>query len=543
MRNRQNGGRFSKLLASHLVRPTRLVWLACTLAAIGAARAQTATETVIHTFGNFPQGANPYATPFRGADGILYGTTYQGGAANLGVVFELGASGYKALYSFHGGTDGASPYAGVTQDSAGNLYGTTYQGGAANAGVVYKLNPSGQETLLYAFTGETDGGNPYGGVIVDSAGNLYGTTCNGGAANAGAVFEVSPSGQETVLYSFKGKDDGANPRAGVIADSAGNLYGTTYAGGKLSAGVVYKLDTAGQESVLHAFSPPNGGAAPTAGVIQDSAGNFYGAASDIVYELAANGQYTVLARLGCFKTGGNASAGVVRDAAGNLYGTSDPAPPACTGGGGPPSNGVVYKVDTSGQMTVLYRFPGASRPEPDLSSGPNAGVVLDSAGNLYGATLYGGLAGMVYKVNTAGQETGLYTFPAAPGGSISFGGLVRDSAGNLYGTTQEGGAANEGVLYKANADGREAALYSFTDGVGQNLARDAAGNLYGCAGVSATGLGTVFKLDPAGQYTVLYSFTGGADGTGCDGVVLDPAGDRPCTPSRAGPTGASPTPL
>jgi uncharacterized repeat protein (TIGR03803 family) len=178
-----------------------------------------------------------------------------------------------------------------------------------------------------------------------------------------------------------------------------------------------------------------------------------------VYELAANGQYTVLARLGCFKTGGNASAGVVRDAAGNLYGTSDPAPPACTGGGGPPSNGVVYKVDTSGQMTVLYRFPGASRPEPDLSSGPNAGVVLDSAGSLYGATLYGGLAGMVYKVDTAGQETGLYSFPAAPGGTQPAAALFRSAAGSLYGTTHGGGAANEGAVYMLDTADKETALY------------------------------------------------------------------------------------
>jgi uncharacterized repeat protein (TIGR03803 family) len=220
----QTRGRFSRLPELRPVRCTGLAFLACALAAIG--HAQTPAETVILSFGNFPSGATPYGTPILDASGNLYGTTYQGGAANLGVVFKLGTSGYQVLYSFMGGSDGANPYAGVTLDSTGNLYGTTYNGGAANAGVVYKLAPSGQETVLYSFTGGADGANPYAGVILDSAGNLYGTTMNGGSAKAGVVYEVSPSGQETVLYTFTGGNDGASPYAGVVADRAGNLYGT-----------------------------------------------------------------------------------------------------------------------------------------------------------------------------------------------------------------------------------------------------------------------------------------------------------------------------
>ncbi|HUD99268.1 MAG TPA: choice-of-anchor tandem repeat GloVer-containing protein [Bryobacteraceae bacterium] len=143
-----------------------------TVAAIGAAQAQPAVEHIIHTFGNFSNGASPYGTPVLDPSGNLYGTTYQGGAANLGVVFRTGNAGYKVLHSFKGGTDGANPYTGATLDPAGNLYGTTYQGGAANAGVVYKVTPAGQETVLYSFTGAADGANPYAGVILDSAGNV-----------------------------------------------------------------------------------------------------------------------------------------------------------------------------------------------------------------------------------------------------------------------------------------------------------------------------------------------------------------------------------
>jgi uncharacterized repeat protein (TIGR03803 family) len=196
------------------------------------------------------------------------------------------------LYSFTGGADGANPLAGVIRDSAGNLYGTTQGGGKATCpppvgvygcGVVYKVHPSGKETVLYSFCTQpncTDGANPYAGVIRDSVGNLYGTTYSGGALGAGVVYKLNTSGTETVLHSFSG-GDGEHPIAGVIRDSAGNLYGTTYGGGAYGQGVVYKLDTDGNETVLYNFcAQPNcaDGASPYAGVILDSKGNLYGTA-------------------------------------------------------------------------------------------------------------------------------------------------------------------------------------------------------------------------------------------------------------------------
>src|ERR1019366_2241805 len=209
MRIGQNGGWFSLLPGPHPRQRTGLVWLACALAAMGTAPAQTATETVIHGFANFPQGASPYGTPIRDAAGNLYGTTNQGGRANAGVVFQLDASGHQGvLYSFTGGADGGSPYAGVIRDSAGNLYGTTFRGGIAGtgaaglgAGGVYKVDPAGHETVLYSFTGGADGSGPNAGVIADAAGNLYGTTYNGGANGLGAVYKLDRSSHQTVLYS------------------------------------------------------------------------------------------------------------------------------------------------------------------------------------------------------------------------------------------------------------------------------------------------------------------------------------------------------
>jgi uncharacterized repeat protein (TIGR03803 family) len=152
--------------------------------------------------------------------------------------------------------DGVAPTAGVTGDADGNLYGTTTSGGTAGQGVVYKLDSTGHETVLYTFTGGADGGDPVAGVIRDSAGNLYGTTSAGGdlacgfSAGCGTVFKVGPTGTETVLHRFTGGADGGYPYAGVIGDSAGNLYGTASQGGPNGQGVVFKLDTAGQETAL-----------------------------------------------------------------------------------------------------------------------------------------------------------------------------------------------------------------------------------------------------------------------------------------------------
>jgi uncharacterized repeat protein (TIGR03803 family) len=203
-------------------------WLAFGLAALGVAGAQMApvTETVLHSFpANSPQGAVPLA--------------------------------------------------GLVEDPAGNLYGTTSRGGIWNWGVVFKVDTSGHETVLYNFTGGADGGNP-NAVILDSAGNLYGTATSGGSANWGVVFKLDPACHEKVLYNFTGGVDGAYPSAGVIRDPAGNLYGTTEYGGTnagyAGGGVVYRLDTAGHQKVVHTFMGADDGFNPQAGVVRDSAG-------------------------------------------------------------------------------------------------------------------------------------------------------------------------------------------------------------------------------------------------------------------------------
>ena len=580
MRKGQNGTRPLWLLASlpRLVLQAGFAWLACASGATAAAQAPA--ETVIYGFASFPKGANPYAPLFRDANGDLYGTTNQGGEANVGVVFKQSASGYKVLYSFKGGTDGANPDSGVVLDGSGNIYGTTYLGGAANAGVVYKLTPAGQETLLYTFTGGADGANPYAGVTLDPAGNLYGTTYQGGSANLGVVYELSAGGQETVLHSFTGSPDGANPYAGVISDGAGNFFGTTYGGGSNNTGSVYKLVSSGEVTVLHSFPSQNGGgAAPYSGVVRDSNGNLYGTTGSTpgaVYELSAAGSFTLVHSFGGSGVDPTDPRwGVVLDSAGDLYGTTEH--------GGTAGVGVVYKLDAAGGLKVLYQFPGGQQSGA-YANFPNAGVVLDSEGNIYGTTPYGGVEGMIFMLNPSGRETTLYDFEGAPGGTEPKAGVSLSSAGILYGSTVNGGPSNVGVVYKVDLAGHEAALYSFTGGAdgaypqsdvvldssgnvygttygggsasgaaglgvvytidagGQEtvlhtftggadgeypagVVRDAAGNLYGAASGGVAGGGVVYKLDPSGQQTVLYAFTGGADGAGPGDVILDPAGN------------------
>ena len=505
-----------------------------------SAHAQAATEAVLHSFASPPRGASPFAGVIRDSAGNLYGTTTAGGASNSGVVYKVNTAGQETvLYSFTGGADGGLPFAGVIRDSAGKLYGTTYHGGASGAGVVFQANTGGQETVLYSFTGGADGGYPNAGVIRDSAGNLYGTTTAGGASNWGVVYKLDPAGNYTVLYSFTGGENGGGPYAGVIRDPAGNLYGTTSDGGAASVGVVYKLNAAGQETVLHTFTGGADGSFPNAGVIRDSSGNLYGTTSSggtanagVVYTLDAAGRETVLYSFTGGADGSFPYAGVIRDSAGNLYGT--------TLVGGPAELGEVFELDAAGNETVLFSFPG-----PTDGEWPTAGVIRDPAGNLYGTTEYGGRANadVVYKVNTAGREKVLYSFTGGADGSFPYAGVIRDSAGNLYGTTTAGGASNSGVVYKVNTAGQETVLYSFTGAADGGLPfagviRDSAGNLYGTTTAGgASNSGVVYKVNTAGQETVLYSF--GAGGSfPYAGVIPDSAGNFYGTTSSGGTANA-----
>lgn len=351
-----------------------------------------------------------------------------------------------ALYKFSG-PDGSNPYAGLVQDSKGNFYGTTLYGGAYGFGTVFKLTRSGTETVLYSFEGGADAFYPdNGALILDTEGNLYGTTAAGGVYGLGTVFEVTSSGKETVLYSFPGAPDGSTPAGPLIRDSKGNLYGTTYYGGsgacQYGCGAVFELTNAGKEKILYSFAGSPDGKNPFAGLVRGKDGIFYGTTLNggdgcgTVYGLTVKGVKKFLYNFNGSSDGCSPYATLMTDENGNLYGTTAQGginSPACYGG----SCGTVFEVSSAGTETVLYSFTG---PPDGANPFWVEGVVLDKDGNVYGATFYGGTDddGAVYEISPNGSEHVLHSFTGSPDGSIPNTTFL-DKKGNLYGTTFIGG--------------------------------------------------------------------------------------------------------
>lgn len=359
------------------------------------------------------------------------------------------AQAFSVLYNFND-PDGAFPYGSLVRDAAGNLYGTTQVGGFVGSGTVFKLDTNGIESVLYSFSGGDDGGYPLAGLVLDAAGNLYGTTESGGSSGQGTVFKVTKAGVETVLHSFDGTD-GCIPLGGLVRDAAGNLYGTTNSCGSSGVGTVFKLSKTGKEKVLHNFAgPPTDGAYPSyASLLLDTTGNLYGVTLEggaacfqgcgTVFKLGTTGKETLLHSFtGGTKDGCSPTGTLVNDAEGNLYGTAE----AC----GASSLGIVWKLSSSGTETILHNFSGQNGVYPA------AGVIRDAAGNLYGDTSGGGpfSAGVVYKLSKSGKETALHSFALEDGGS-PFGGVIMDAKGNLYGNASVGGNNNQGTVWKLTA--------------------------------------------------------------------------------------------
>jgi len=392
----------------------------------------------------------------------------------------------KVLHSFSGGNDGIDPAATLTADSAGNLYGTTVSGGTGTlctngCGTVFELSPVAggkwKERVLYSFTGGDDGKNPYGGVILDSKGDLYGTTVAGGSGGTcagdgcGVVFLLSKSGKswvETVMYNFTGGKDGFGPGGALVFDSVGNLYGTTPDGGNLQkcngggCGVVYQISPVRgggwKQSVLHSFTGGADGAVGSLGpLLVDKAGNLFGVAElggdascqcGVVFQITpASGKWkfkTLHAFTGipeaAFPYGG-----VIADSQGSLYGT--------TYFGGATGSGSVYKLTKSkGRFseTVLYSFTGGKD-----GGAPTTTLMFDGKGNLYGTTSAGGDGngdGVVFKLapKSGGKwvESVVHQFGGGSDGRNPYYGLIGDTAGHLFGTTAIGGGSGQGVVFE-----------------------------------------------------------------------------------------------
>jgi uncharacterized repeat protein (TIGR03803 family) len=439
--------RCSSMMAQNITsnRSMRTLLLLLILVAVGSASGQqqeptSYTESVLYSFcsqANCADGWGPYASLIEDASGSFYGTTIHGGSnedlcsRGCGTVFKLDALGnYIVLHNFCSQpncSDGNTPYGSLTKDASGNIYGTAQFGGinSIGGGTVFKLDSAGNYTVLYKFCSLancTDGEQPFAGLIEDASGNLYGTTSLGGAYNSGTVFKLDSAGNYTVLYNFCSQAncaDGWGPYAGLIEDASGNLYGTTFwGGGTIDGGTVFKLDSAGNYTVLHTFC----------------------------------------SQVNC-TDGYHPYAGLIKDASGSLYGTTYNG--GATNNGLAPGGGTVFKLDSAGQFTVLHMF--CSQPNCTDGGGPQSSLIEDSSGNFYGTTSIGGAhegaglggEGTTFKLDNVGNYTVLYSFCSQANctdGSSPYAGLIEDASGNIYGTTISGGSmANSnvsGVIFK-----------------------------------------------------------------------------------------------
>ncbi len=341
----------------------------------------TGSERLLYSFHGKPDASEPFAGLIR-HNGVFYGTTasggnykpcYTDGGDGCGTVFTIDRAGHeRLLYQFKGSlgsgpVDGQGPMGGLIVDTSGSFYGTTPFGGEDESGTIFEITKSGKESVLYSFTGESDGARPYSGVIRDASGNLYGVAYFGGTSactgGCGTIFELSTSGALNVLYSFTGKDDGGNPIGGMVMDGSGSLYGTAQNYGNLSCnkrggnpgcGTVFQLNAKHELKVLHEFAGSPDGAVPSENLIIDANGNLYGTTSfggdskcnggyscGTVFEVDARGRESVLHTFTGGKTDGEVPYGpVLRDTAGSLYGTT------VSGGRGPCNRGcgVVFKL-------------------------------------------------------------------------------------------------------------------------------------------------------------------------------------------------------
>jgi uncharacterized repeat protein (TIGR03803 family) len=379
-------------------------------------------------------------------------------------------STFKLLYSFTGGTDGNIPVGSLFRDSAGNLYGMTAAGGMLTSclrdgfhftdgcGTLFRVDATGAFTVLHTFTQGADGAEPLAGLVGDAKGNLYGATTGygysffcgpSGPAACGSVFKLDHSGNFSVLHDFLGSasNDGAEPSGPLTLDGQGNLLGVTLGGGTDGLGTVFKVTQPGAETVLHSFTRKN----PLSGL---------------------------------FPTGG-----IVLDAAGNLYGTTAEGGPLafCRAGTNQGGCGTFFKLDTSGNETVLYDF------QYKTGWHPQGYLLRDAAGNFYGTTGdVGYCCGVFYEISSAGTYT-------SRNGKVLSPGFVRDAAGNLYGATVSGGAFGLGTIFKQDKKGKQKVLHTFTGGADgeypNGVILDSAGNLYGTTSCQFLGcFGTVFEL-------------------------------------------------
>ncbi len=466
-----------------------------------------------------PDGAQPSARLIQATDQKFYGTTYGGGDNSDGTVFRIDSAGtFATLHSFTG-NDGNACLAGLVQAADGKFYGTTEAGGPTGHGNAFRIDTAGNLTSLHDFSGGSDGSQPIANLIQTSDTNFYGTSQGGGANDGGTVFRMTSAGAVTTLHDLGGTGNGYEPEAGVVRTSDGTLYGTTYRGGSSNLGTVFKIDSAGNTTVLHNFAgvAASDGSNPQGGLVHATDGKFYGTTVNggthdlgSVFRIDTSGTLTTLHSF-ADSDGTGPIAGLIQGTDGKLYGT--------TQYGGTNNLGTIFRIDTSGTFASLHSLAGSEGAYP-------AATLLQAAdGNFYGTTWAGGdnSQGNVFKMTTALVVTSLYNFTGADDGNFPFGSLVQ-SGSNFYGTTRNAGANGDGTVFELSSSGSLTTLHPFGGGDGAGplagLIKATDGNFYGTTYSGGSGgKGTVFQMTPSGTLTTLHDFSG-SDGNGAASSLI-----------------------
>jgi uncharacterized repeat protein (TIGR03803 family) len=513
---------------SLLGRPWALVLSAAILALLPVTSRGTGVSVInLHSFDVDFNGEAPSGSLVQGANGLFYGTTFEGGSANAGVIFDVSSNGaVNTVYTFTNGVDGAFPQAGLFLASDGNFYGTTVQGGTNGTGALFRMTPGGVFNSLYSFSAlpqsgqNQDGAYPGASLVQADDGNLYGTASAGGTNGSGTLFKISLGGSFQLVYAFSALDtngqnsEGSNPEAALIQGTDANLYGTAYGGGSSGFGTVFSYNVAQiQISSVYSFKNAADGANPMAALVQARDGYYYGTASQggsetngALFKISGKGEFTSLHSFSGETEGANPLAPLVQGTNGSFYGT-------CANSGS--GFGTVFEATTNGTVTPLYAFTG----END-GANPAAGLVQAADGVFFGTTSGGGSnnLGAVFSITSKEAFTPVMSFMGGGDGSNPQAPLVQGTNGNFYGTTYEGGADGYGVVFELTTNGVFAPLYSFTNGQdgafptgGLTLGTD--GNLYGTTLTGgANDSGVLFKITPQGMLTALHSLLGITEG-------------------------------
>ena len=507
---------------------------------------QAGIYTTLHDFVSFPSSPEGYgpSTLMLGADGKFYGTTAYGGTG--GAIFRVSSNGaFETLHSFTGGGEGAFPNGPLVQTPDGAIFGTSSSGGAENAGTVFRMGPDLTVTVIHSF--EFSAGFPRG-LIAGSDGAFYGTTrgmlyritaageftpistdpalftgwtsqpvlgqdghfyltnASTGPAGAGSIGRVTAGGSTTVLYEFSGGAEGRNPRAPLLQAPDGSFYGTTPMGGVAGRGTVFVVSPTGQFTTLHAFLGPEG-ATPSGALIRTSDGRFYGMTSyggsfdrGTVYRMEPSGEVTVLHSFAGGEDGSHPVGALLRAADGNLYGT--------TSDGGSSDRGIAFRMTLAGSLTILHAFDG-------IGDGcfPASGLFQGTDGNFHGVTLSSADSnyGTAYRMTAAGTVTVLHRLYRHDGDYSYLGvnPIMQARDGSLYGTTQ-GRKGTRGTFFRIDPAGNVTILREFAtdrEHPSSGLIQATDGNLYGTIG------GAIARLTLSGELTTIRALDYTTEGT------------------------------